>query len=313
MGLATPSRKTNSREATTVTARHSACNMPTSMSNAASLEPHISEEWQTLLDANLADVFRFVSFNAAEAYGPHSHQRIEINFVKRGTCKLLLEAGSEVQFREGEMMIITPNVHHRFVAGDSGCTLMQLEFRSQMLSALGVTANLSSWLNDYDFLVNNHAPVIKIVGNAQIERTVLLIIQELEHKAQHYRQMVIMHYSELLILLKRFISNPFLGISGNELLRNAIDFMRTHYSEPVNISDVARHCGTGERNLRRLFAKHLGKSPLAYLNQLRIAAATDLLYNANLSVKEVCYRCGFQSPQYFSRLYRHYTGKSPHK
>ena len=283
------------------------------MPNAAAPEIHISEEWQTLLDANLADVFRFVSFDATEAYGPHSHQRIEINFVKRGTCKLLLEAGSEVQFREGEMMVITPNVHHRFVAGDSGCTLMQLEFRSQMLSALGVTANLSSWLNDYGFLVNSHAPVIKVVGNAQIERTVLLIIQELEHKHPYYRQMVIMHYSELLILLKRYISNPFLGIESNPLLCEAVDFMRTNCHKPINVSDVARHLNTGERNLRRMFAKHIGKSPLAYLNQLRIAAAIDLLYNSNLSVKEVCYRCGFQSPQYFSRLYRRLTGLPPRK
>ena len=261
----------------------------------------------------LADVFRFISFEGTEAYGPHSHERIEINFVKRGHCRLLLKDDEEMEFAEGEMMIITPNVMHRFEAGTDGCTLMQLEFRPEMLSAVGMNENLDSWLSDCDFIVNNHNKVIRIVDNAQIERTVLLIIQELEHKALHYEQMVMMHYSELFILLMRTTGDPFFGVADNAILRNAIEYMNLHFRETVTIEDVAEHCGTGDRNLRRIFATHCGKTPLQYLNGLKMSAAIDLLYNSNLSVKEVCYRCGFQSPQYFSRLYRRHTGRLPRK
>ena len=261
----------------------------------------------------LADVFRFISFEPTEAYGPHSHQRIEINFVKRGRCRLLLKDDEEMGFGEGEIMIITPDVVHRFEAGAGGCTLMQLEFRPEMLSAVGISENIASWFSDYDFLLNNQNKVIQIVGNAQIERTVLLIIQELEHKALHYQQMVMMHYSELFILLVRTISNPFFGVADNAILRKAIEYMNLHFRETVTIASVAEHCGTCDRNLRRLFATHCGKTPLQYLNGLKLSAAIDLLYNSNLSVKEVCYRCGFQSPQYFSRLYRRHTGRLPRK
>ena len=261
----------------------------------------------------LADVFRFISFEGTEAYGPHSHERIEINFVKRGHCRLLLKDDEEMEFAEGEMMIITPNVMHRFEAGTDGCTLMQLEFRSEMLSAVGMNENLDSWLSDCGFLVDNHNKVIRIVDNAQIERTVLLIIQELEHKALHYEQMVMMHYSELFILLMRTTGDPFFGVADNAILRKAIEYMNLHFRETVTIEDVAEHCGTGDRNLRRIFATHCGKTPLQYLNGLKMSAAIDLLYNSNLSVKEVCYRCGFQSPQYFSRLYRRHTGRLPRK
>lgn len=34
----------------------------------------------------LADVFRFVSFQPFETFGPHQHLRIEINYVKKGNA-----------------------------------------------------------------------------------------------------------------------------------------------------------------------------------------------------------------------------------
>ena len=36
----------------------------------------------------LADVFRFISFHPGEMYGSHQHLRIEINYVKKGSCIL---------------------------------------------------------------------------------------------------------------------------------------------------------------------------------------------------------------------------------
>ena len=75
----------------------------------------------------LADVFRFVSFQPFETFGPHQHLRIEINYVKKGNCILHLENES-ISFNENEMMIICSNVEHTFEAGSEGTTLMQLEF-----------------------------------------------------------------------------------------------------------------------------------------------------------------------------------------
>lgn len=36
----------------------------------------------------LAEVFRQIDFTPREKYGPHSHHRLEINYVKRGACSL---------------------------------------------------------------------------------------------------------------------------------------------------------------------------------------------------------------------------------
>lgn len=52
--------------------------------------------------------------------------------------------------------------------------------------------------------------------------------------------------------------------------------------------------------------------PLEYLNQIRINKAVELLRNTELSVKEVCFECGFKSSQYFSRIFKKQMKVSPH-
>lgn len=264
-------------------------------------------------NSRLADVFRFISFGVGESYGPHSHMRIEINYVKRGSCRLVLAGGEIVAFAEGEMMIITPEVNHRFEAGDEGATLMQLEFRPEIFNALGASGVLFDHDNDTSALFGDQPGVIKIVDNVRIMRTVQQILVELDDKALGYQPMVIMLYAELLILIKRHISDNYLCRHPNSVLRQSVVYLRSHYQEEISISDVAQMCGVSSRYLRCIFAKHIGKSPLQYLNELRIASAAELISNTDLSIKEVCFRCGFHSPQYFSRIFKQITGRSPRK
>ncbi|MDR2498073.1 MAG: AraC family transcriptional regulator, partial [Tannerellaceae bacterium] len=46
---------------------------------------------QDLENKRLSDVFRFKSFKPFETFGPHQHLRIEINYVKKGSCIIALD------------------------------------------------------------------------------------------------------------------------------------------------------------------------------------------------------------------------------
>ena len=98
---------------------------------------------------------------------------------------------------------------------------------------------------------------------------------------------------------------------NNEVLQHAISYIREIYKEEVTIAQIALECGVSERYLRKVFSKFMQCSPLDYINSIRINKAVDLLRNSDLSVKEVCYHCGFKSPQYFSRVFKQHTGSSP--
>lgn len=264
---------------------------------------------QRLKNKRLADVFRFISFHAGETYGPHEHLRIEINYVKKGNCILYLDNES-VNFRAGEIMIIPSGVRHTFEANSNGTTLMQLEFLPEMFSHFhtqyidenGVTPQI---------LFSGKNKLIKIVNNVRIIQTIQRIVNELNLKNEYYTHLVIMYYAELLILIYRHMNETGLPISTPDVLKKAISYFQLNYPKEISITDVAIHTGIGERYLRKLFSQYLNLSPLDYLRQIRINKAVELLKNTEMSVKEICFVCGFRSPQYFSRIFKQQTGTSP--
>lgn len=54
-----------------------------------------------------------------------------------------------------------------------------------------------------------------------------------------------------------------------------------------------------------------GLSPIDLVQEVRIRKSIELLRAGELRVSEIAYRCGFSSPQYFSRVFKEKTGLSP--
>lgn len=218
-----------------------------------------------------------------------------------------------INFVEGDTMIILSNVNHVFEAGSGGTTLMQLEFLPEIFS--GFDLNFPGCIDGIGLgsisPFSEENKLIKIVNNIGIMRVVQRIVNELEGKNSYYQYLVVMYYAELLVLIYRYMSENYLPICQNDALKRAISFIRFNYHKDISINDVAIQADISERYLRSLFSQYLNISPLDYLNQIRINKSIELLRNTELSVKEICFQCGFQSPQYFSRIFKQQTGISP--
>ncbi|MFV0544817.1 MAG: AraC family transcriptional regulator [Bacteroides sp.] len=268
---------------------------------------------QNLKGQRLADVFRFISFVPTEKYFEHQHHRIEINYVKKGSCIIQLQNES-ISFKEDDLMIICPDVIHSFQAGNDGCTLMQLEFLPEVFDDFtSVLAVGESDLFTPLSLFSATNSVIKIVNNVRIMRAIQRIVTELNTKKAYYDYLVLMYYAELLILIYRHMDEAYLPIGSNPAMTKAIRFIRENFKKEISITQVADEAQISERYLRKIFAEHLNLAPIEYLNQIRINHAIELLRISELSIKEICYESGFQSPQYFSRIFKKQVGVNPRK
>ena len=260
--------------------------------------------------SNLADVFRFISFSPSQRYETHNHKRIEINFVKRGSCIIQLDNES-ISFKRNEMMIICTDVPHAFEAGTSGCALMQLEFLPNILSNFALNQKVINGNMMALEIFSSKNRLIKIVDNIRINRSVERIVSEMNGKDSYFQHLVVMYYTELLVLIHRYINDSYLPINRSETLKKAIEYIQHNYTKDITIDQVAKISGVSDSYLRRLFTKHLNISPINYYNQIRINKSIELLRTTDLSIKEVCFRCGFKSPQYFSKVFKNQVGSKP--
>ena len=63
--------------------------------------------------------------------------------------------------------------------------------------------------------------------------------------------------------------------------------------------------------LRAVFREVTGIPPAEYLNRLRIEYVCEQLTYSGQSIKEIAYNIGFDDPQYFSRMFKKFTGLTP--
>jgi AraC family L-rhamnose operon regulatory protein RhaS len=97
--------------------------------------------------------------------------------------------------------------------------------------------------------------------------------------------------------------------------RNVEMFLRELEKDPEHpwtIEDMARECGIGTTQYIQYVKSITNMTPSHYLNYLRVRKAERLLKErGDMSVLEIALECGFSSSQYFSSIFKRYTGKTP--
>lgn len=77
------------------------------------------------------------------------------------------------------------------------------------------------------------------------------------------------------------------------------------------VEDLAGRLGVGARHLSRLFADHVGASPLQTAQTLRIGRAKRLLDDTTLPITEIAFKAGFGSIRRFNSAFLKLYGRPP--
>jgi AraC-like DNA-binding protein len=78
-----------------------------------------------------------------------------------------------------------------------------------------------------------------------------------------------------------------------------------------NIEDVARRLGYGKSRLYSLFTHEVGMAPNDYRQRVRIKRCCERLTKTSDSITTIGIESGFQSSQYFARVFKKYVGLTP--
>ncbi len=78
-----------------------------------------------------------------------------------------------------------------------------------------------------------------------------------------------------------------------------------------DVDALALRLGIGERQLRRLFDKHLGASPIAVAQTRRVLLAKQLLHETRMKMVDVAFAAGFGSLRRFNETFQRLYGRPP--
>lgn len=97
----------------------------------------------------------------------------------------------------------------------------------------------------------------------------------------------------------------------NRRLLRARDAMDRGFAEPLDIPALAAIACCSQANFIRSFKATFGETPHRYLQRRRLERSMYLLRTTDLTVTDICMRCGFSSLGTFSRTFRDIVGESP--
>ena len=97
----------------------------------------------------------------------------------------------------------------------------------------------------------------------------------------------------------------------NYLIDNIILYIDENFAKPLTLEAVASEFLISSGHLCRLFKQKLDINFINYLHQVRIKKAKQLLLTSNLRIYEIAYFCGYQDINYFTKVFKKYTGLTP--
>jgi AraC-like DNA-binding protein len=94
-------------------------------------------------------------------------------------------------------------------------------------------------------------------------------------------------------------------------MQRAIIHIHGHFTEKIQLPDVAAVANMSTNKFSRFFSKNTGRSFTDYVVSLRIGRACRLLSESDKPVIDICYEVGYTNLSNFNRSFLRHVGKSP--
>ncbi|MNO69133.1 HTH-type transcriptional regulator CdhR [compost metagenome] len=94
-------------------------------------------------------------------------------------------------------------------------------------------------------------------------------------------------------------------------IRKMTGYIHKHYDSKITIDEIAAAGSVCRSRCCELFKKHLALTANNYLIQYRVQKSCEMLLETNRPISEISIACGFQTPSYFSYVFRKQIGQIP--
>ncbi len=94
-------------------------------------------------------------------------------------------------------------------------------------------------------------------------------------------------------------------------LRPVITYIAEHYKEKIYIETLSDMITVSPDYFTKMFKDSIGRTPIDYINGLRINRAMQMLATTDISVNDISDGLGFSNSNYFHKIFKQYMDTSP--
>lgn len=234
----------------------------------------------------------------------HQHDGYQFIYMINGQASFMVD--DEVfRLTKGDLFYISPNLPHAIVSIDEDPEAIVIQFKDNILPA-----EIES-LPEFTFV---NTLFKKGIGGLAFRGIPYDTLEAVVHAAGISKATSLLHILDYLghniasaeQLSKRTRQEDFSTVSAR-----AHQYLIEHYKDDVRLSEIADFCHQQEAALCRTYKRETGMTLFQHLQFIRIESACTMLRNTSLSIAEVAYSCGFNTPSTFNRQFQEKIGMTP--
>ena len=247
----------------------------------------------------------------------HWHEDFEILWVTSGSVNVFINT-SRHTLKKGSGIFVNAGVLHSVSAGRAGsCMIRSFVFHPRLIGSID-----SIYRQKYlePIIQNKKLPFVFLRPASVWQNRVLTLSasvwDRLYAEQRGYEIYVRNELSEIILHLLQnqarceTRTNPG-NIRNADRIKDMLQYIHTHYSEEISITDLAGTSIISASEVLRCFHSTIHVTPVRYIRQFRIERAAVLLTDTDLSSAEIAFQCGFQSSSYFTKTFREIKGCTP--
>jgi len=231
---------------------------------------------------------------------------------------ILLTVGTEMlAAHAGDMFVVPQTVVYSAMAQSDTASMRGLIFETSILEKN--MASLDSELL-YMFEVQSrirvplfsaehgiHASLTRIFSDAIEEYAAKDVCYKLPIRADIYLLMthLLRHYGIARNEQDRMVYHNVLR------MRPVLEHIRKNYRQKLAIAELCSMLHVSGDHFTRMFKESIGRTPIDYINGVRVVCAQRLLCGTDMSLGEIAEAVGFCNANYFHKIFKQYMQESP--
>jgi AraC family transcriptional regulator, arabinose operon regulatory protein len=239
----------------------------------------------------------------SRAFRPDGTDDWLLVYTLEGTGFIRTRNGVHRELKPGDALLVAPHKHQDYghLDEDSGWVNIWVHFRPY-----ANWAGLMSWPLLADGVYILHAEAHRADVETELGRLV-----EVAHGPLRLRTEASMNALERVLIILDESNERAILPAKDKRVRKALEIVGERVAVPIDIAHLAKEVGLSRSQFTALFTRQMNMTPQAYVENVKMMRAAQMLQSANWSINVIASDTGFSSPFYFSTRFRRQFGVSP--
>lgn len=240
---------------------------------------------------------------------PHYHKEAELIHILSGCADVYIDT-IKLPCKPNDIIFIPPYCVHRLISYSDDTVIVGVVFNCALADNSVFNISLEKILNkDYisEYLFSPNSPIHTSLSNS-------IYCVNSYYKEVAFKKPLI--YSEIIKIcyhLSEYYNRIPRNMDHLSRISPAIEYINSNYYKNIKLSELSSIIQVCNNHLIRLFKSATNKTPINFINDVRIEQALKLLINTELSITEISYKVGFSSVNYMSNIFKANLKISPNQ